>query len=78
MKKKIREFEIVIVATGLFSKPIIPQFYNQQLFKGQIIHSSQYVNTDQIIGKRVLVVGGGKSALEIATECVGACKKKLI
>lgn len=37
-------------------------------FTGEIIHSKQYKQPDQLEGKRVLVIGGGNSACDIAVE----------
>ena len=43
-------------------------------FKGEIIHAKDYKRPDQLRGKRVLVIGGGNSACDIAAEAarVGA------
>lgn len=37
-------------------------------FEGEFIHSRDYVGPEQLSGKRVLVVGGGNSACDIASE----------
>jgi cation diffusion facilitator CzcD-associated flavoprotein CzcO len=43
-------------------------------FSGEYIHSKQYKDPEQLRGKRVLVIGGGNSACDIASEAarVGA------
>jgi hypothetical protein len=43
-------------------------------FAGELIHSKDYKSPDQLRGKRVLVIGGGNSACDIASEAarVGA------
>ncbi|MDJ0702841.1 MAG: NAD(P)-binding domain-containing protein [Leptolyngbyaceae cyanobacterium MO_188.B28] len=43
-------------------------------FNGEIIHAKDYKRPDQLRGKRVLVIGGGNSACDIAAEAarVGA------
>jgi putative flavoprotein involved in K+ transport len=58
----------IIAATGAFSKPYIPQLPGQAEFKGQILHSASYRNPETLIGKRVIVVGAGNSAIQIAVE----------
>jgi len=37
-------------------------------FRGEYIHSKQYKTPEQLRGKRVLVIGGGNSACDIASE----------
>lgn len=43
-----------------------PEF--QGRFEGEIIHSKDYKRPEQLKGKRVLVIGGGNSACDIASE----------
>lgn len=58
----------VVIASGTHPVPKIPSFASQ-LDKGiHQIHSSQYVNPDQIPAGPVLVVGAGTSGVEIAIE----------
>ena len=54
--------------TGMYSTPFVPTYEGAQDFKGTILHSSQYLSQKQIEGKHVIVVGGGKSALDIAVD----------
>lgn len=56
----------VIVATGAFQKPFIP--ISQDRDEIQQIHSSSYKDPIDINGHNVLVVGGGNSGAQIATE----------
>ncbi len=37
-------------------------------FSGEFLHSRDYVGPEQLAGKRVLVIGGGNSACDIASE----------
>ncbi len=37
-------------------------------FDGEVLHSSQYKTPDLLVGRRVLVVGGGNSGYDVATE----------
>lgn len=60
----------VIVATGPFQLPYIPAGF-EKLNKVKQIHSSRYRNPGDIRGSRVLVVGGGNSAVQIAEELAG-------
>jgi cation diffusion facilitator CzcD-associated flavoprotein CzcO len=56
----------VIIATGNARKPLRPQWRGMDTYRGSIIHTSQYRNGLRYGGKRVLVVGFGNSAAEIA------------
>ncbi len=58
----------VIAATGSFNHPHIPELPNQARFQGQILHSGDYRNPAALLGKRIVVVGAGNSAVQIAFE----------
>ncbi|GAA4306009.1 flavin-containing monooxygenase [Nibribacter koreensis] len=58
----------VVIATGPFQKPYIPQYstsLNPQVLQ---VHSSQYQNPSQLPAGPVLVVGAGNSGAQIAVE----------
>jgi hypothetical protein len=46
-------------------------------FSGEVLHSSQYRDLDQIRDKRVLVVGGGNSACDIVVDA-GRCASSAV
>jgi putative flavoprotein involved in K+ transport len=58
----------IIVATGPFQIPFIPEF--SQLLSENILqlHSSEYKNPNQLNRGTTLVVGGGNSGAQIASE----------
>jgi cation diffusion facilitator CzcD-associated flavoprotein CzcO len=62
----------VVLATGACTEPRIPNWPGRDTFKPPLIHSSQYRNPSAYRGKRVLVVGSGNSASEIAVDLAGA------
>ena len=55
--------------------PYYPQIKGMDVFKGQMIHSQRYRDPEEFRGKRVLVVGGGPSGIDIAIE-IAACAEK--
>lgn len=58
----------VVVATGPFIDPYIPEF-SQHLSENILqLHSSQYKNPSQLQDGTTLVVGGGNSGAQIAVE----------
>jgi Flavin-binding monooxygenase-like len=61
-----RSYGAVVVATGLFWSPLLP-FYPGS-FDGTVSHSHEYRTPEPYAGRRVLVVGAGQSAAEIAVE----------
>ena len=58
--------ENVIIATGYAEKPVKPDWRGLENFRGKVIHSSEYTNGKPFKDKKVLVVGFGNSACEIA------------
>jgi cation diffusion facilitator CzcD-associated flavoprotein CzcO len=69
---KTREFELLVVANGHHWDPRTPEFPGR--FDGESIHSHHYVDpTDplDLRGMRILVVGLGNSAADIAVELSG-------
>ena len=56
-------FDGVIPAIGSCGDPKMPHIENQEAFKGEIYHSSR-LDGKTASGKRVLIVGGGASAVE--------------
>ncbi len=58
----------VIVASGIVSNPRIPRLPRLEEFRGEVRHSITYRRPDEVRDKRVLVVGVGNSAGEIASE----------
>ena len=62
----------LVVATGIVSNPNVPDFPNQGRFRGRLFHSSEYRRPDGYRGRRVLIVGVGNSAAEIAAELAQA------
>ncbi|EGX45268.1 hypothetical protein AOL_s00173g369 [Orbilia oligospora ATCC 24927] len=65
-KERILSPKHVILATGHSGEPNIPTFRGQEVFKGKITHSSKWSNPERLKGKKVLVVGAGNTAHDIA------------
>lgn len=62
-------FDYVIVATGHFSVPNVPDFEGFESFNGRIIHSHDFRNAEEFKDQSVLVIGGGYSAEDITSFC---------
>src|SRR5262249_27675891 len=69
-------YRAVVVAIGLFWSPKLPAYPGR--FEGSVSHSHEYRRPDSFAGRRVLVVGAGQSAAEIAVEVSAVAKRTLM
>ncbi|PYI11774.1 flavin-binding monooxygenase-like protein [Aspergillus sclerotiicarbonarius CBS 121057] len=60
---KYGRFDGVIASVGVCGDPKMPPLPDQDRFKGSIYHSSELDGKD-VEGKKVLIIGGGASAIE--------------
>jgi putative flavoprotein involved in K+ transport len=67
----------LIAATGSFAKPHRPRFPGQEAFRGRILHVAEYRNAEPYRDKRVVVVGAGNSAVQIAFELAAVARTTL-
>jgi putative flavoprotein involved in K+ transport len=58
----------IVAASGSFSAPYRPVFPGQEGFTGELSHVANYRNPSGYAGKRVVVVGAGDSAAQVANE----------
>lgn len=58
----------VINATGTWQTPNRPRYPGQDTFLGRQLHVADYVSADEFAGQRVVVVGGGISAVQLLDE----------
>ena len=63
--------DLVIAATGSFGTPHRPEVPGIDQFAGELLHAAEYRSPIRFRGHRVLVVGGGNSAVQIAAELAG-------
>ena len=59
-------FDALVVCSGHHRDPFVPDYPGT--FAGTIVHSSAYKRAERFRGGRVLVVGGGNSAADIAVD----------
>lgn len=60
--------QAVVIATGHHGKPVLPDWPGRDEYRGQLMHSGDYYESNPFVNRRVLVVGSGNSGCEIATE----------
>lgn len=58
----------IINATGTWESPYIPKYPGADRFKGQQLHTKDYKSADEFIGKHVIIVGAGISAIQLLDE----------
>lgn len=71
-----RIYKGVIMCNGHHWDKRFPNF--QGHFNGDIIHSKDYKNPSQLKDKKVLVIGGGNSACDIASEAGRVARKSVL
>lgn len=58
----------IINATGTWKTPNCPKYPGWEKFKGRQLHTGEYKNAEEFIGKHVIIVGGGISAVQLLGE----------
>jgi cation diffusion facilitator CzcD-associated flavoprotein CzcO len=61
-----RRFDVLVAATGFLWDPNVPPIAGE--FSGHKLHVRDYRTPEPFAGRRVLVIGAGQSALDIASE----------
>jgi len=69
-------FDYFIVCSGHHREPLMPDYSGH--FSGEVLHSFRYRRPDIFRDKRVLVVGGGNSACDIAVDVARVAQKSCI
>ncbi|KAG8224379.1 hypothetical protein J437_LFUL005201 [Ladona fulva] len=71
-------FDAVMIGSGHYSTPNIPELPGIELFKGTAIHSHQFRKRDGYEGKDVVIWGASSSGLDIALELCRVAKSVTI
>ncbi len=58
----------LINATGTWKTPHCPKYPGWEKFRGRQLHTGEYKNADEFIGKHIIIVGGGISAVQLLGE----------
>jgi dimethylaniline monooxygenase (N-oxide forming) len=76
------DFDFLAVANGTFCEPHLPAVAGMDAFReagGTVLHSTWFCDPAQVRGKRVVVVGGAKSACDAAMAVLpGALRTTLV
>ncbi|TCM70754.1 trimethylamine monooxygenase [Acinetobacter calcoaceticus] len=63
------QFDYVIVASGHFSTPKVPEYEGFDKFNGRILHAHDFRDAVEFKDKTVLIVGSSYSAEDIGSQC---------
>jgi len=58
----------IVNATGTWDSPYIPEYPGADLFRGRQLHTRDYRSADEFVGKHVVIVGAGISAIQLLDE----------
>jgi putative flavoprotein involved in K+ transport len=67
----------VIAASGGFGRPHRPRLPGEETFRGTLLHAADYRRPAGYAGRRVVLVGGGNSAVQIAHELAAVARVTL-
>ncbi|CAM2962135.1 NAD(P)-binding domain-containing protein [Saccharomonospora xinjiangensis] len=67
----------VVAASGSFGNPHRPLLTGQDDFTGRVLHVADYRNPEPFTGQRIVVVGGGNSAVQVGYELADVAKVTL-
>nr|WP_221382044.1 NAD(P)/FAD-dependent oxidoreductase [Actinoplanes polyasparticus] len=68
---------LVVAASGGFGSPYRPALSGLDGFSARVLHAADYRGPAPFAGTRVVVVGGGNSAVQIAVELAGQARVTL-
>jgi cation diffusion facilitator CzcD-associated flavoprotein CzcO len=60
--------QVVVNATGTWGSPFIPWYPGMNEFQGKHVHTTDYNDSESFAGQKVVVVGGGTSAIGFLLE----------
>jgi len=63
------QFDYVVVASGHFSVPNMPEFAGYDTFGGRVLHAHDFRDALEFAGKDVLLIGSSYSAEDIGSQC---------
>ncbi len=66
------DYRAVVVATGMVGTPRLPDIPGRPEICDTVLHSRDWPGPQPFRGRRVLVIGGGMSGVEVAEECASA------
>jgi dimethylaniline monooxygenase (N-oxide forming) len=72
---KTEDFDFAVVSSGMYGTPSLPSWPAAETFAGKLVHSTDFTDRSVAAGKQLVVVGGGKSAIDCAVGSSGVAAK---
>ncbi|MFC3778061.1 flavin-containing monooxygenase [Mycolicibacterium holsaticum] len=69
------EFDIVVSAVGLFTRPVLPELAEEEPFTGTLMHTARWDHTVDLADARVAVLGTGSTAAQLIPEVAKVARK---
>lgn len=63
------EFDNVVVASGHFSTPNVPEYPGFDKFNGRVLHAHDFRDAREFAGKDLLILGTSYSAEDVGSQC---------
>jgi trimethylamine monooxygenase len=63
------EFDNVVVASGHFSVPNVPEYPGFDKFNGRVLHAHDFRDAREFAGKDILIMGTSYSAEDVGSQC---------
>ncbi len=63
------EFDNVVVCSGHFSVPNVPEYPGFDVFNGRVMHAHDFRDAREFAGKDLLILGTSYSAEDIGSQC---------
>lgn len=63
------DFDYVVVASGHFSTPNVPDFEGLETFNGRVLHAHDFRDALEFKDKDILIIGTSYSAEDIGSQC---------
>ncbi|KXZ51062.1 hypothetical protein GPECTOR_14g48 [Gonium pectorale] len=64
--------DYTVVCSGLYSQPYVPAYKGVEVFAGSQMHAQEFTNLSLAKGRRVVIVGAGKTALDCVCSLVAS------
>jgi dimethylaniline monooxygenase (N-oxide forming) len=66
--RREEDYDAVVVCTGRHQVPHLPAFLQEADFEGRVLHSIQYAGPEAFRDQRVLLIGSGATAADLAVQ----------